>query len=98
MQNAECKRQKSSASCLPFCILPSAFCIPGSIQRPVRFSALAKRAEFGDPSQLFIRGKTMAEIMKLVESREARTDIPNFDPGDTIKVHVKVKEGDKERI
>ena len=40
----------------------------------------------------------MAEIMKLVESREARTDIPAFDPGDTIKVHVKVKEGDKERI
>jgi large subunit ribosomal protein L19 len=40
----------------------------------------------------------MPEIMKLVESRESRTDIPNFEPGDTIKVHVKVKEGDKERI
>jgi large subunit ribosomal protein L19 len=40
----------------------------------------------------------MPEIMKLVESREARTDIPNFEPGDTVKVHVKVKEGDKERI
>jgi large subunit ribosomal protein L19 len=40
----------------------------------------------------------MSEIMKIVESREARTDIPNFEPGDTIKVHVKVKEGDKERI
>src|SRR5436190_22734624 len=40
----------------------------------------------------------MPEIMKLVESRETRTDIPNFEPGDTIKVHVKVKEGDKERI
>jgi large subunit ribosomal protein L19 len=40
----------------------------------------------------------MPEIMKLVESREARTDIPSFEPGDTIKVHVKVKEGDKERI
>ena len=40
----------------------------------------------------------MAEIMKLVESREARTDLPAFGPGDTIKVHVKVKEGDKERI
>ena len=38
------------------------------------------------------------EIMKLVESRESRTDIPNFEPGDTVKVHVKVKEGDKERI
>jgi len=40
----------------------------------------------------------MAEIMKLVESRESRTDLPAFGPGDTIKVHVKVKEGDKERI
>ena len=40
----------------------------------------------------------MAEIMKLVESRETRTDIPNFAPGDTVRVHVKVKEGDKERI
>jgi large subunit ribosomal protein L19 len=40
----------------------------------------------------------MPEIMKLVESRETRTDIPNFEPGDTVKVHVKVKEGEKERI
>ena len=40
----------------------------------------------------------MPDIMKLVESREARTDIPDFEPGDTVKVHVKVKEGDKERI
>jgi large subunit ribosomal protein L19 len=41
----------------------------------------------------------MAEIMKLVESLAiTRTDIPSFNPGDTIKVHVKVKEGDKERI
>ncbi|HWW60261.1 MAG TPA: 50S ribosomal protein L19 [Thermoanaerobaculia bacterium] len=40
----------------------------------------------------------MAEIMKLVESQETRKDIPAFSPGDTIKVHVKVKEGDKERI
>jgi large subunit ribosomal protein L19 len=40
----------------------------------------------------------MPEIMKLVESREARTDLPAFSPGDTVKVHVKVKEGDKERI
>ena len=38
------------------------------------------------------------DFMKLVESREARTDMPSFAPGDTVKVHVKVKEGDKERI
>ena len=41
----------------------------------------------------------MPDIMKLVESNEIKkTDIPSFGPGDTIKVHVKVKEGDKERI
>jgi large subunit ribosomal protein L19 len=27
-----------------------------------------------------------------------RTDIPEFRPGDTIRVHVKIKEGDKERL
>jgi len=26
-----------------------------------------------------------------------RTDLPEFRPGDTIRVHVKIKEGDKER-
>ena len=40
----------------------------------------------------------MADIMNLVESSMVRSDIPSFAPGDTIKVHVKVKEGDKERI
>ncbi|HEX9981955.1 MAG TPA: 50S ribosomal protein L19 [Thermoanaerobaculia bacterium] len=41
----------------------------------------------------------MAEdIMKLVEARETTREVPSFSPGDTIKVHVKVKEGDKERI
>src|SRR5205814_8611427 len=42
--------------------------------------------------------KMAQDFMKLVEAREARTDMPNFAPGDTVKVHVKVKEGDKERI
>lgn len=40
----------------------------------------------------------MPEIMKDVESKEVRTDLPPFASGDTIKVHVKVREGDKERI
>lgn len=29
---------------------------------------------------------------------EKRTDLPDFKPGDTIKVHVRVVEGEKERI
>lgn len=27
-----------------------------------------------------------------------RLDLPDFSPGDTVKVHVKIKEGEKERI
>jgi large subunit ribosomal protein L19 len=27
-----------------------------------------------------------------------RLDLPNFIPGDTVKVHVKIREGEKERI
>ena len=30
-------------------------------------------------------------------NKNKRTDVPTFRPGDTIKVHVKIKEGDKER-
>jgi large subunit ribosomal protein L19 len=33
-----------------------------------------------------------------VENEYLRTDIPGFRAGDTVKVHVKVREGDKERI
>mgnify|MGYP005832970221 CR=1 FL=1 len=39
----------------------------------------------------------MREI-KLVEGSFLRDDIPNFKPGDTLKVYIKIKEGGKERI
>jgi large subunit ribosomal protein L19 len=38
------------------------------------------------------------EKINLVTSQQIRADIPSFKPGDTISVHVKVIEGDKERI
>ncbi len=36
--------------------------------------------------------------MKLVENMQLKTDIPSFKAGDTVNVHVRVVEGDKERI
>ena len=33
-----------------------------------------------------------------VDSQSLRSDIPNFGPGDEVKVHVKVVEGNKERV
>lgn len=32
------------------------------------------------------------------QSEQLRTDLPRFGPGDTIRVNVRVREGDKERI
>ena len=37
-------------------------------------------------------------IMSKVVNKGLRSDIPEFRAGDTIKVHVKIKEGEKERI
>jgi large subunit ribosomal protein L19 len=36
--------------------------------------------------------------LKLVEATQMKTGIPDFSPGDTLNVHVRVIEGDKERI
>lgn len=38
------------------------------------------------------------EIIKQLEKENMRLDLPSFIPGDTVKVHVKIKEGEKERI
>jgi large subunit ribosomal protein L19 len=37
-------------------------------------------------------------IIEKLLAKTKRTDIPQFVPGDTIRVHVKIKEGDKERL
>jgi large subunit ribosomal protein L19 len=37
-------------------------------------------------------------IIEKLLAKTKRTDLPNFVPGDTIRVHVKIKEGDKERL
>jgi large subunit ribosomal protein L19 len=34
----------------------------------------------------------------LIDQENLRDDVPDFAPGDTLKVHVRVVEGDKERI
>ena len=36
--------------------------------------------------------------LEQLEKENMRLDLPKFGPGDTVKVHVKIKEGEKERI
>jgi large subunit ribosomal protein L19 len=37
-------------------------------------------------------------LTDLVDQTQLRDDIPDFAPGDTVKVHVKVVEGNRERV
>lgn len=37
-------------------------------------------------------------LTDIVEKSQLRDDIPDFAPGDTVKVHVKVVEGNRERV
>ena len=40
----------------------------------------------------------MNEILRAIEAEQIRTDLPEFHVGDNVKLHVKVKEGNRERI
>ena len=40
----------------------------------------------------------MTDKIQLAESGSLKGDLPAFQAGDTVKVHVKIREGDKERI
>lgn len=36
--------------------------------------------------------------LRNIEMEQMRLDIPEFRPGDTVKVHIKIREGEKDRI
>jgi large subunit ribosomal protein L19 len=38
------------------------------------------------------------DLIKMVENQQVKTEVPEFNIGDTVKVHVKIKEGNRERI
>lgn len=40
----------------------------------------------------------MSVLIRKIESEHLRTDIPNFRSGDTVKVHLRIVEGEKERV
>ena len=40
----------------------------------------------------------MNEIIKEIEAEQLRSEVPQFNTGDTVKVYGKIKEGNRERI
>ncbi len=51
------------------------------------------------PPMLFYRkGEETMTIFEQIDREQMKTDVPDFRPGDTVKVHAKVRERGKERI
>lgn len=44
------------------------------------------------------RRQKQMNIIDMIEQEQLRKDLPDFKPGDTVKVNVKVVEGNRERI
>lgn len=45
------------------------------------------------------KAKSMAiNVIEKIDLEQMRSDIPEFRPGDTVKVHIRIIEGNKERI
>ena len=40
----------------------------------------------------------MNEILRAIEQEQIRTDLPHFNVGDNVKVHVKITEGNRQRV
>lgn len=40
----------------------------------------------------------MSNIIEMIEREQMTREVPHFSPGDTVVVHVKVKEGNRERL
>ncbi|EJO5348197.1 50S ribosomal protein L19 [Clostridium botulinum] len=40
----------------------------------------------------------MLEVIKAIEAEQVRNDLPEFNVGDTVKVHQRIKEGTRERV
>lgn len=45
-----------------------------------------------------IRRHTMNDIIKAIEAEQLKAEVPQFNVGDTVRVHAMIKEGNRERI
>ena len=40
----------------------------------------------------------MSQLIEAITSEQLRNDVPTFRPGDTVRVHARIVEGERERI
>ena len=61
-------------------------------------TALEEEESSEQEKQISLNEKSSSQIISSFESQQMKTDIPDFRPGDTLVVSVKVKEGERTRL
>ena len=61
-------------------------------------TALEEEESSEQEKQISLNEKSPSQIISSFESQQMKTDIPDFRPGDTLVVSVKVKEGERTRL
>ena len=68
-------------------------------EAPVEEEAAPEKEESSEQEkQISLNEKSPSQIISSFESQQMKTDIPDFRPGDTLVVSVKVKEGERTRL
>ena len=65
---------------------------------PVEEEAPAEEAPAEEALSVSLEEKTPSQIINEFESKQMKTDLPEFRPGDTVVVSVKVREGERTRL
>ena len=47
---------------------------------------------------MILGGRIMNELVRALGQEQLKKEVPNFGPGDTVKVHVRIVEGKRERV
>ncbi len=72
---------------------------PSEEEAPVEEEAAPEEEESSEQEkQISLNEKSPSQIISSFESQQMKTDIPDFRPGDTLVVSVKVKEGERTRL
>ena len=71
---------------------------PAEEESPAVEAAPEEEAPAQEPHSVSLEEKTPSQIINEFESKQMKTDLPEFRPGDTVVVSVKVREGERTRL
>jgi len=62
------------------------------------FQLPSGQSSTADGMNALIKEEAQMDALKLIAQDSLKNEVPQFDVGDTVRVHVRIKEGDRERI